>query len=120
MKYNNEQQLEIGRQIYDGEITPRQAEDKYGISHCSTTTYRQKYEKEFGLPPRNRIKACKNGSTAILASCEPRAIEDYESMSKNELIDELVKSRIREARLKKGYEVKGDGSVIHYDNKNIR
>ena len=120
MKYNNEQQLEIGRQIYDGEITPRQAEEKYGISHCSTTTYRQKYEKEYGLPPWDRIKVCKKGGASILASCEPRAIEDYESMSKKELIDELVKSRIREARLKKGYEVKGEGSVIQYDNKNIK
>ena len=31
-------------------------------------------------------------------------------MTKDELILELVRSKIREARLKKGYEVKGDGT----------
>ena len=33
-------------------------------------------------------------------------------MTKGELIYELVKARVTEARLKKGYEVKEDGSVI--------
>ena len=47
-------------------------------------------------------------------------MEDLESMTKEELIHELVKARITEARLKKGYEVKGDGSVIIYDSKNTR
>jgi hypothetical protein len=47
-------------------------------------------------------------------------LEDLEAMTKEELIQELVKARITEARLKKGYEVKGDGSVILYDNKNIK
>ena len=42
------------------------------------------------------------------------------SYDKEELIQELVKARITEARLKKGYEVKGDGSVILYDNKGIQ
>ena len=32
--------------------------------------------------------------------------------TKEELIQALVKARIAEARLKKGYEVKGDGSII--------
>ena len=31
-------------------------------------------------------------------------------MTKEELIREIVRSKIREARLKKGYEVKGDGA----------
>ncbi len=39
-------------------------------------------------------------------------MEDLEAMTKEELIQELVKARITEAQLKKGYEVKGDGSVI--------
>ena len=34
-------------------------------------------------------------------------MEEYESMTKEELIRELVRSKIREARLKKGYEVYG-------------
>ena len=42
------------------------------------------------------------------------------NMTKEELIQELVKARITEARLKKGYEVKGDGTVILYGSKNTR
>ena len=41
-------------------------------------------------------------------------------MSKEELIQALIQARITEARLKKGYEVKGDGSIIRYNNKNIK
>ncbi len=41
-------------------------------------------------------------------------LSEYESMTKEELIKELVKSRISEARLKKGCEVKGDGADILY------
>lgn len=51
---------------------------------------------------------------------EPHNLEAYESMSKDELIQELIKARIAEARLKKGYEVKGDGSVIRYSSKNTK
>lgn len=51
MKYTKEQRLDIGREIYENRITPIEAEKKYGIGHGSTVTYRQLYEKEFGLPP---------------------------------------------------------------------
>ena len=51
---------------------------------------------------------------------EQNNLEAYEAMSKDELIQELVKARLAEARLKKGYEVKGDGSIIHYSSKNTR
>jgi transposase len=47
-------------------------------------------------------------------------MEELESMTKEQLIQELVKARITEARLKKGYEVKGDGTVILYGNRNIK
>ena len=39
-------------------------------------------------------------------------------MTKEELIHELMMAKIAEARLKKGYEVKGDGTVILYGSKN--
>ena len=46
--------------------------------------------------------------------------DDYQSMTKEELIRELLKARIAEARLKKGYAVEGDGTVILYGNKNTK
>ena len=50
-------------------------------------------------------------------------LEEYESMTKEELIKELVRARIREERLKKGYEVKGVGAekvFIPLSNKNTK
>ena len=46
--------------------------------------------------------------------------DDFQSMTKEELIRELLKARIAEARLKKGYAVKGDGTVILYGKKNTK
>ena len=48
---------------------------------------------------------------------------DYESMTREELIQELVLAKINEARAKKGYEVKGVGAekeYIVYDSRNTR
>lgn len=44
-------------------------------------------------------------------------------MSKQELMDEIVKAKIEAARAKKGYEVKGDGCSKEYvpiNNKNSK
>jgi transposase len=50
-------------------------------------------------------------------------MDDYQSMTKEQLIEELIKSKINEARAKKGYEVKGDGQnreFISLNNKNSK
>ena len=50
-------------------------------------------------------------------------LEDYQSMSKEQLIEELIKAKINEARAKKGYEVKGVGQnkeFISLNNKNSK
>ncbi len=107
MKYTREERLDIGRQIYDGELTRYKAAER---------DYMRLYRDSNNLPPKSH-RTC--GVTTI-SSEPPKGMDDLESMTKDELILELVKARITEARLKKGYEVKGDGSVILYDSKNIR
>lgn len=50
-------------------------------------------------------------------------LSEYESMTKGELIQEVVKLRINEERLKKGDEAKGDGAekvFLPLDNKNTK
>lgn len=50
-------------------------------------------------------------------------MEEYEAMSRDELITALVMARINEARLKKGYMVKGVGAkkkFISINSKSIR
>ena len=48
----------------------------------------------------------------LVNSCHSQEllVVEYEAMSKEELIQELVRAKIVEARLKKGYEVKGAGA----------
>ena len=116
MKYTQEERLDIGRRIYENEISRSQAVDLYGISANTARDYMRLYRDTYNLPP-------KSGSKSIPAPSfqkPPADMEDLESMTKEELIQELVKARITQARLKKGYEVKGDGTVILYDNKNTK
>ena len=119
MKYTKEQRLDIGRRIYDGEITKYDAAQQYDISHQTARDYMRLYRNENHLPPKHGRPS--NGGTALRKPVsEPNNLETYEAMSKDELIQELVKARIAEARLKKGYEVKEDGSIIRYSSKNTR
>lgn len=119
VKYTKEQRLDIGRRIYDDEITKYEAAEQYDISHQTARDYMRLYRNVNHLPPKRGQHAV-NGTSVRRALPEPNNLEAYEAMSKEELIQELVKARIAEARLKKGYEVKGDGSIIHYSSKNTR
>ena len=117
MKYANQERLDIGQRIYDGEITRYQAAEQYGISEQTARNYMRMNRDANGLPPKrsagNSIQAPSFGSV-------PAGLEEFKTMTKEELIQELVKARITEARLKKGYEVKGDGTVILYGSRNTK
>ena len=116
MKYTKEERLDIGRRIYDGEISRYEAAEQYGINDQTARNYMRMYRDANQLPPK------RGRSTFPSTSFQkaPAGMEDLEAMTKEQLIQELVKARITEARLKKGYEVKGDGTVILYDNGNTR
>ena len=117
MKYTLEERLDIGRRIYDGEITRYQAATEYDISDQTARNYMRLYRDSNNLPPKNKSS---NSHTVLSFSKGPTGMEEFQNMTKEELIQELVKARITEARLKKGYEVKGDGTVILYDSKNTK
>ena len=107
MKYTKEERLDIGRRIYDGEIGRYEAAEQYGINDQTARSYMRMYRDTNKLPP-------KRGKSSIATPSfqkTPVGMEELESMTKEQLIQELVKARITEARLKKGYEVKGDGTV---------
>ena len=117
MKYTKEERLDIGRRIYDSEISRYQAAEIYGISEQTARNYIRLYRDVKELPPK---PAAKNTTTAPSFHTTPVGMDELESMTKEQLIQELVKARITEARLKKGYEVKGDGTVILYGNRNTK
>jgi transposase len=116
MKYTKEERMDIGRRIYDGEISRYEAAEQYGINDQTARSYMRMYRDTNKLPP-------KRGKSSIATPSfqkTPVGMEELESMTKEQLIQELVKARITEARLKKGYEVKGDGTVILYGNRNTK
>ena len=117
MKYTLEERLEIGRRIYENEMSRYQAAEVYGINEQTARNYMRMYRDANQLPPKR--SAGRSVHVSALQSV-PAGLEELESMTKEQLIQELVKARIAEARLKKGYEVKGDGTVVLYDNKNTK
>ena len=116
MKYTKDERLEIGRRIYDGELTRYEAANQYGISEQTARNYMRMYRDTNHLSP----KSGKHSIKAPSFQATPAGMEEFESRTKDELIQELVKARITEARLKKGYEVKGDGTVILYGSRNTK
>lgn len=121
MKYSKEERLDIGAKIYHNEITKYEAAERYGISVYSAREYMRMYRDAHGLAEKNRTQEYQQAR--IIDQAKIPKYEEYESMTKDELIQELVKARINEARLKKGYEVKGVGAekvFVPLDSKNTK
>lgn len=116
MKYTKEQRWDIGRRIYYSEISRYEAAEEYGISEQTARNYMRMYRDANRLPPKRGQRSI----SALSFKKEPAELDELKSMTKEELIQELIKARITEARLKKGYEVKGDGTVILYASKTTK
>lgn len=122
MKHTREERLDIGKQIYNNEISRGEAAERYGISEYTARDYMRFYRDINCLPPKNKVYEAHDTVRISTHSSKPD-LSEYESMTKEELLKELIKSRINEARLKKGYEVKGDGAektVTIFDNWNMK
>ena len=123
MKYTLEERLDIGRRIYEHELTCQQAADEYGIHKYTAKRYMWLYRDTNGLLPQKARISTERIVNAKVSASMPDDISDYESMTKEELIRELVLAKINEARAKKGYEVKGVGvekEYIVYDSRNTK
>lgn len=120
MKYTKEQRLDIGRRIYDGELTAYQASEEYDINHYTARNYMWLYRDINQLPKKTAARRSRESVSVPVDLDQRTTLQEYQDMSKEELIQALIQARITEARLKKGYEVKGDGSIIRYGSKNIK
>ena len=100
MGYTREERLDISKQIYNNEINKSDVAIKYRIGEGTARDYMRLYQDVNGLPPKNRIQKDEN-TVKISAHSSKSDLSEYESMTKEELIKELVKSWINEARLKK-------------------
>lgn len=107
MKYSLEKRLAIGLEIYNKQITIYEAANKYDINLYTARDYMRLYRDKNQLPDlddaSNKIvsKPKKEKQTIVY--------DDLDNMSKEQLIDEVIKARIDCERAKKGYLVKGDG-----------
>ena len=113
MKYTKDQRLDIGRRIYDGEITRFEAAEEYGINDQTARDYMRLYRDVNNLPPK-RAPRSYLGIARAKSTPTPAGMEEFESMTREELIDALITAKINEARLKKGYMVEGVGAEKKY------
>lgn len=87
MKYTKEQRLDIGRRIYDGEISRYEAAEEYVINEQTARNYMRMYRDANQLPP-------KQGRRSICAPSfkkAPAELDELKAMTKEELIQELIK-----------------------------
>lgn len=104
MQYTYDKRLAIGKEIVTGKITTSEAANKYSIGLSTAKLYAKQYRD------RNNIPSPANSPKPTTFKSADFDIESYQEMSKEELINELIKAKVNEARAKKGYEVKGVGA----------
>ena len=124
MKYTKDQRIDIGRRVFTHEISRLEAITKYDICSTSLDKYIREYKIANGIPTEQQPDGTlhSNPAHSVLQNL-PIDIEAYKAMSKEELIDELIRAKVNEARAKKGYEVKGVGAskeFISLNNKNTK
>ena len=56
MKYTKLERLEIGRRVYNGELTRYQAAEEYGLNDNTVRSYMRMYRDINGLPAKRSIK----------------------------------------------------------------
>ena len=119
MKYTKEQRLNIGKQIYENKLTKYEASIQYDISIDCARDYMRLYRNTNNLLPKSNFSY----DVSITNSSFSSGLSEYETMSKEELIKEIIKLKVNESRLKKGYTVEGVGAkkvFIPLNNKNIK
>ena len=101
MRYTKEERLEIGKKVYSYELSISEAAEQYNLNWYTVRTYMRQYRELNHLPNMSAGKPIKESN--------PADINELESMSKEQLICEVIKARVETERAKKGYIVKGDG-----------
>ncbi len=84
MSYTREQRLDIGKQIYNNELSKSDAAIKYKISEGTARDYMRLYQDVNNLPPKNKIQKDQHRIKINTHSSQPDLTE-YETMTKYEL-----------------------------------
>lgn len=108
MKYTKEQRLDIGRRIYDGEISRYEAAEEYVINEQTARNYMRMYRDANQLPP-------KQGRRSICAPSfkkAPAELDELKAMTKEELIQGTNQGQDNRGTAKK--RLRGEGGCIMY------
>ena len=119
MKYSKEQRLLIGREIYTHQISLNHAAEKYGINRYTARDYMREYRDTNNLEPMSDTSE----EFKIIQDKRKANFSDLESLSKDKLINEVIKARVEAERAKKGYLVKGGGQekvFLNLDEMNLK
>ena len=119
MKLTKEERLDIGRRMYNKELTYRDVMDLYSVSETCAHRWMTDYKRSQGIA----VMSYNKPTPTIKPSSSTLDMDIYMSMSKEELINELIKAKANELRAKKGYEVKGVGAnkeFVPLNNKNSK
>lgn len=90
-KYSKEERLEIGRKIYSKEISQAMAAEEYGINIYTAREYYRMYKASQHIAePSSADGKPKRGRP----SGESKSAKDYDGMTRDELVEALIKSEI--------------------------
>lgn len=112
MKYTKEERLQIGKEIYTHKLTYSEAAVKYDINQYTARDYMRAYRDINGLGPMDD----QSEEFKLVQNKKKQKFLDLENMTKEELIDEVIKAKVEAERAKKGYSVKGDGQGKEFVN----
>ena len=91
-----DERIDIGRRLYHRELDFSEARHEYYVTETALRNWVREYKLSAGITDPGWVISNQKLT--------------YEEMSKEQLIDELLKKDIENERLKKGYEVKGAGA----------
>lgn len=122
MHNTREFNLDIGRRFVNGEISKKEARELIGGGRNCVYYWTNEYKRSIG-DKNVPSKSHQPGQSAKDEVANEDEISRLSLLSKEELIDEVIKAKVGEARAKKGYEVKGGGAnkeFVTLNNKNTK
>ena len=85
MKYTKAQRLDIGRRIYDGELTRYEAAEEYEISDETARNYMRQYRDANRLPPKRGTQSscglAKNERECIIVCVKAKFVDTVRARS---------------------------------------
>lgn len=103
--HSKEEKIKIVKEMLDFNLSPHDIEKKYNISHSLAGKWRKDYLEKGETSLVNKKKP----GNPICKFSNKKNLTDIEKLQY-----ENMKLRIENERLKKGYLMKGDGSVVFF------